>query len=84
VIGLAIFGAVLILSGLFFFLRGRSSNEDMDEDIDPNETDALGNDPDRLMDAIASLDDQYKAGALAEEAYQKRRAELKERLKDIL
>ncbi|MFH2038862.1 MAG: c-type cytochrome [Chloroflexota bacterium] len=84
VIGLAIFGLVLILAGLFFFLRGRTSQEDLEEDLDPEGTDSLGKDPDRLMDAIASLDDQYKAGTLAEEAYQKRRAELKARLKEIL
>ena len=84
VIGLAIFGAVLILAGLFFFLRSRNRNDDMDEEMDPDEIDALGNDPDQLMDAIASLDDQYKAGTLAQEAYQKRRDELKARLKDIL
>ena len=84
VIGLAIFGAVLILAGLFFYLRGRASTEDLEEGMDPYESDSLAKDPDRLMDAIASLDDQYKAGTLAEEVYQKRRAELKARLKDIL
>jgi mono/diheme cytochrome c family protein len=84
VIGLAIFGAVLILAGLFFFLRSRNSSDDMDDELDPDEVDALGNDPDQLMDAIACLDDQYKAGTLAQEAYQKRRDELKSRLKDIL
>lgn len=84
VIGLVIFGAALILAGLFFFLRGRSNQDEMNEEIDPNETDALGNDPDRLMDAITALDDQYKAGTLSEEAYQRRRAELKTRLKELL
>jgi mono/diheme cytochrome c family protein len=84
VIGLAILGAVLILAGLFFFLRGRSHQVDPEEDLEEDENDALGEDSDRLMDAIASLDDQFKAGALTEEAYQKRRAELKARLKDLL
>ncbi len=84
VIGLAILGTVLILAGLFIFLRGRNNNDDMEDENDFIETDSLGNDSDRLMDAIASLDDQYKAGTLAEEAYKKRRAELKSRLKDIL
>jgi mono/diheme cytochrome c family protein len=84
VIGLAIFGAVLILAGVFFYLRGRSGNEFVEEEMDPNETDALGNDADRLMDAIVSLDEQHKAGRLSEEAYLKRRTELKARLKDII
>lgn len=84
VLGLGIFGGVLILAGVFFFLRGRSRKVDVDEELDNDETDALGNDADRLMDAIASLDDQHKAGTLSEEAYQKRRADLKARLKEIL
>jgi hypothetical protein len=37
-----------------------------------------------LMDAIIALDDLYQAGQLPEEAYQKRRDEMKARLKDIL
>ena len=36
------------------------------------------------MDAILALDDLYKEGQLPEEAYNQRRAELKERLKVIL
>lgn len=84
VIGLVIFGAVLILAGFFFFLRSRNHKDEMEEELDLDETDALGNDPDQLMDAIVTLDDQYKAGALSQEAYQNRRDELKARLKDIL
>ena len=84
VIGLGIFGAVLVLAGLFFFLRSRNSKDDMYEEDDSGEIDALGDNPDQLMDAIASLDDQFKAGTLAQEAYHKRRDELKARLKDIL
>ena len=84
VIGLGIFGAVLVLAGLFFFLRSRNSKDDMYEEDDSDEIDALGDNPDQLMDAIASLDDQFKAGTLAQEAYHKRRDELKARLKDIL
>lgn len=85
-IGLGIFGAVLILAALFFFLRGRSHKADLEEEFDPStdETDPLGDDPDSIMDAIASLDDQFKAGTIGEEAYKKRRTELKARLKDLL
>jgi mono/diheme cytochrome c family protein len=84
VIGLAILGAVLILAGLFFFLRGRSDRGEQDEEEAGDENDSLGDDSDRLMDAIASLDDQFKAGTLNEAAYKKRRAELKARLKELL
>jgi hypothetical protein len=34
------------------------------------------------MDAIIALDDQYRAGNISEDAYQKRRADLKAQLKD--
>lgn len=85
-VGLGIFGGVLILAALFFFLRGRSHKADPGDDMDEdeNETDALGDDPDSLMDAIASLDDQYKAGTIVEEAYRSRRDQLKARLKELL
>ena len=39
---------------------------------------------DDIMDAIITLDDQYKNGDLPEGAYQTRRKELKDRLKDLL
>ena len=39
-------------------------------------------DVDMLLDAILALDDQYKAGELPEEAYLKRRAELKAQIKE--
>lgn len=40
--------------------------------------------PDALMDAILALDDLHKAGKLSAESYQKRRVELKSRLKNLL
>ena len=39
--------------------------------------------PEALLDAIVALDDLYQAGELPEAAYQQRRAELKERLRQI-
>ena len=79
VIGLSIFGVALILAGVYFFLRERSQagEEEVEED-------ALGEDTDSLIDAIVALDDQYKAGGISDEAYRKRRAELKARLKELL
>ena len=46
-------------------------------------TDALGNDRDAILDAILALDDQFKAGEITKEVYETRRAELKERLKNL-
>jgi hypothetical protein len=44
----------------------------------------LPDDPDALMDAIIALDDLHKAGELPEEAYQQRRAALKDRLSQVV
>jgi len=83
VIGLSLFGAVLILAGVFFFLRGRSRRTDH-ELLEEEWVDELGLSADQLMDAINSLDDQYKAGSLPEQAWRSRRAALKERLKTLI
>ncbi len=37
-----------------------------------------------VMDAIVALDDLHRAGKISDEAYQKRRAELKEILKGMM
>jgi len=41
-------------------------------------------DADSIMDAIIALDDLHRAGKIADEAYETRRAELKARLKELL
>ncbi|MBN2385854.1 MAG: c-type cytochrome [Anaerolineales bacterium] len=87
VIGMGVLGVVFIAAGVYLYLRDRSrakeeEGEGGDEDSLETE-DALGDDPQAIMDAIISLDDQFKAGQIAEEAYQERRAELKARLKQL-
>jgi mono/diheme cytochrome c family protein len=88
VIGLGGLGVVLILVGIYFFFRERASRADLDEEeIDEGEEeeeDGLGENADSLTDAIIALDDQFKSGAIAQEAYEKRRAELKARLKELM
>ena len=54
-------------------------DDDTEEEIFIDEDDA---DVDTLLDAILTLDDQYKAGELPEDAYLKRRAELKAQIKE--
>jgi len=82
VIGLAGLGILLIGAGMYFFIRdrGKDSEEDLDEE-DADLEDSL-TDAESIMDAIIALDEQHKSGGISEEAYQKRRAELKERLKN--
>jgi hypothetical protein len=85
-IGVGGLGIVLIGLGIFLFLRDRrfkkleEEGEGMDEE---DNDDSLGYDRESIMDAIIALDDQYKAGDISKEAYEKRREELKERLKNL-
>ena len=85
IIGLGVFGIALIITGLVLYRRSRSAAEMSLPDsglAEPSEASLPedGEDPEALMDAIIALDDLYKAGKLPEEAYLKRRAELKEQL----
>jgi mono/diheme cytochrome c family protein len=82
VIGLAGLGTALIVAGVFLWYRNLvSEEEEMEDDwID----DFNGETPEDLMDAIITIDDQYRTGGLPEGAYRVRRAELKDRLREIL
>ena len=73
---------MLILAGVWMFLRDRGKVDDdnfeeTEEDEDEFET------AEEVMDAIIALDDLYRAKKIPEEAYQTRREELKERLKEL-
>ncbi|MES0360210.1 MAG: cytochrome c, partial [Anaerolineales bacterium] len=86
VIGLFAFGIALILAGGWLYTRTRNgkTGEDLDEGSEGSTTAEYEQDVDMLLDAILALDDQYKAGELPEDAYIKRRAELKARIKEQL
>jgi len=77
-IGVGVLGLALILVGGWMFWRDRNVNEEDEQDVEDDDELA---DPESLMDAIIALDDLHRAGKLSEEAYQLRRAELKEALK---
>jgi mono/diheme cytochrome c family protein len=84
IVGVGALGVVLILVGGYLFWRDRRRAED-DEDL-PEDEQALDEeeleeeDEDEILDAILALDDQFKAGNIAEAAYRERRAELKAKL----
>lgn len=85
-IGVGALGVVLIGLGIFLFLRDRrlkKLEDELGDEEEESEEDALGEDREGIMDAIITLDDQYKAGDISQEAYQKRRGELKDRLKNL-
>jgi hypothetical protein len=86
IIGVSALGLILIGLGIFLFLRDRKQRkleEEFEGDGEEGEEDALGDDRDSIMDAIIALDDQYRAGDILKEAYEKRREELKDRLKNL-
>jgi hypothetical protein len=84
-IGVGTLGLILISLGIFLFLRDRKLRklEDEYEDDEESDEDAFGDDRESIMDAIIALDDQYKAGDISKEAYEQRRDELKDRLKNL-
>ncbi|MFO7584837.1 MAG: c-type cytochrome [Anaerolineales bacterium] len=86
VIGVASLGIVLIAVGGFLYWRDRRQDVDAleeDEESLEEEEDADDEpdmDEDEILDAILALDDQFKAGNIAESVYRERRAELKAKL----
>ena len=78
-IGAGALGFALILAGAWMYFRNRHE-ETMGEGEEANEFES----PDGVIDAIVALDDLHRARKISEEAYQKRRAELKEILKELM
>jgi mono/diheme cytochrome c family protein len=76
-IGVGAFGIVLILAGVWMFMRDPRKREEDAED----EGDEEFEDEESILDAIITLDDLHRAGKIPDEAYQQRRAELKSALK---
>jgi mono/diheme cytochrome c family protein len=85
-IGAGGLGIALIAAGAWMYLRDRrrleeeEDEEDEDEDDDEEEFESSED----VMDAIIALDDLYRAKKISDEAYQKRRAELKDILKEMI
>jgi hypothetical protein len=77
-IGSGALGVALILAGAWLYLRDRNRAEEED---DVEDTDDEFETSEDVMDAILALDDLHRARKISDEAYHKRRAELKEILK---
>ena len=84
-IGAGGLGLALILAGAWMYYRDRkrSQADDLEEDEDDEEEEEFES-SEEVMDAIIALDDLHRAKKITEEAYQKRRAELKEILKGMM
>ena len=79
-IGAGVLGLALIGAGAWFFYRDRRTPHKAEEEDDEDDFESA----DEVMDAILALDDLHRAGKINEEAYQKRRAVLKEILKGMM
>lgn len=76
-IGAGALGVALILAGAWMYLRDRNQVEDESgEDDDEFES------SEAVIDAIIALDDLHRARKISDEAYHKRRAELKDSLRE--
>jgi len=77
-IGGGVLGLVLIGAGIWLWRQKKQGEVEGElEPVTGEET------SESIMDAIIALDDRYQAGELSEEAYQARRAELKEKLTSV-
>jgi mono/diheme cytochrome c family protein len=72
VIGAGFLGIVLIFAGVWLYLKNKNEPDLDDDEIDDSES---------IMDAIIALDDLHKDGKISDDVYQKRRDELKGKLK---
>lgn len=82
-IGAGGLGIALILAGGWMYLRDRSRRNEDEEDEEDGDEDEFET-SEEVMDAIIALDDLYRAKKISEEAYQKRRTELKDILKEMM
>jgi mono/diheme cytochrome c family protein len=80
-IGVGALGLAFIVAGVFLFLRDRRRKQDGDDEV---LEEPVSETAEEIMDAIITLDDQYRAGNISEEVYQQRRADLKALLKGKL
>ncbi|MEK6750844.1 MAG: cytochrome c [Chloroflexota bacterium] len=74
-IGIGGLGLVLILAGVWIYMRDNKKEEETEEEDDEFE------DTESIMDAIIAIDELHRAGKLSDPAYKQRREELKDALK---
>ena len=77
-------GLVLILGGAWLYWRDRMPQSTDEEIEDSEEEESEFATSEEVLDAIVALDDLHRDKKISEEAYQKRRAELKDALKGLL
>lgn len=83
-VGLSALGMVLFVSGFWLYRKNKYSEKGSQIGEPTDSPDAPYESREAVMDAILAVDDLYQEGKLPEEAYLKRRTELKDRLKDMI
>jgi hypothetical protein len=78
-IGAGILGALLLLAGGFLYWRDRQQPVDTEAEEEEDEAEFASSE--EVLDAILALDDLHRTKKISDEAYQKRRTELKDTLK---
>ena len=78
-------GLILIGAGIFLLRRnqGRKPQPAQASEVSSGIAD-MSEDRDAVIDAIIALDDQYKGSCITKEVYNKRRDELKKKLKELI
>ena len=79
-IGAGGLGIALLLVGAWMYFRDKSATDDEYDDDEEDEFESAED----VMDAIIALDDLHRAKKISESAYQRRRAELKDILKELV
>ena len=69
-------GSLLIVAGVYLFFRDRRVKKVQEIEAEFESTD-------EVMDAILALDDLHRAGKISDQAYQRRRTELKDIIKEM-
>jgi mono/diheme cytochrome c family protein len=79
-IGAGGLGIVLLLVGAWMYFRDKTSEDEDDDDDEEDEFESAED----VMDAIIALDGLHRAKKISDDTYQRRRAELKEILKELV
>ena len=77
IIGIGAAGGLLLLTGIWLYIRRNREDLEIDEVLSPDDDQA------EILDSIIALDDLFQDGEISEEDYSKKRQALKDKLAGI-
>jgi hypothetical protein len=77
IIGIGAAGGLLLLTGVWLYIRRNREDLEIDEELSPDDDQA------EILDSIIALDDLFQDGEISEEDYSKKRQALKDKLAGI-